>query len=64
MHAILYPPGHKRAGQKKADKDLTDAERQSQEDSLKLYHGYRCARAKAFISRISDAEAVMNEGPD
>ena len=64
MHAILYPPDHKRAGQRKGDKDLTDAERQSQEDSLKLYHGNRCARAKAFISRIADAKAVLHDGPD
>ena len=62
MHAILYPPGHKKAGQRKADKDLTDAERQSQEDAMKLYHGYRRAHASSFLGRISDAEAVLKEG--
>ena len=62
MHAILYPPGHKKAGQRKADKDLTDAERQSQADSLKLYHGHRRAQAAVFLGRIAHADAVLKEG--
>ena len=61
MHAILYPPGHKRAGQKKADKDLTDAERRSQEDAMTLYHGSRKRRAGNFLGAITKAKSVLAE---
>ena len=52
---------HKKAGQRKADKDLSDAERKSQEDQQKRYHGIRRARAAAVLAPIANAEAVLNE---
>ena len=61
MLVPLYPPGHKRAGQRKADKDLTDAERRSQEDSMRLYHGRRKVRARNVLGAIEKAKSVLAE---
>lgn len=36
MHRPLYPPGHKRAGTVKDDKDLTDEEIEKQQQQLWL----------------------------
>jgi len=52
---------HKKAGERKADKDLSDADRQSQVDQQTMYHGNRRRNAAAVLRPIADAEAVLNE---
>ena len=46
---------HKKAGQRKADKDLSDADRRSQEDQERNRSGRDERQAKAVVRPIIDA---------
>lgn len=61
MHAILYPPGHKKAGQKKAPRDITEAERRSQEDQERLRIGCEQALAHQVLKPIADALRTLKD---
>lgn len=61
MHRPLYPPGHKKAGQRKADKDLTPAEIRTQEDQVMLYDGYKRAAAERVVGKIADAHETLGK---
>ena len=61
MHAILYPPDHKKAGQKKAEKDKTDAERRSQEYQERFRIGREQALARDAIKPIADALRTLKD---
>ena len=52
---------HKKAGQRKADKDLSDAERQSQEDQENFRIGREQALAKQVIKPIADALRTLKD---
>ena len=57
MHAIVYGPENpKKQGTKKADKDITDAERRSQESQQR---GFDCQ--KEFVTRemLLDFQKMM-----
>jgi len=61
MHTILYPPGHKKAGQRKAEKDKTDAERRSQEDQERYRTGREQRVAREVIKPIADALRTLKD---
>ena len=56
MHTILYPPGHKKAGQRKAEKDVTREERQSQEAQQR---GFDCQRKFVMQEMLLDFQKMM-----
>ena len=61
MYTILYPPGHKKAGQRKAEKDKTPAERRSQEDQERYRTGREQRLAKEVIKPIADALRTLKD---
>ena len=62
MHTIIYPVGHKKHPQRKAAKDLTEGERQAQEDQQKFHDERKRALARAVLEPIDSAKSVMSEG--
>jgi len=55
MHTIIYDKNDKRHPKRKAEKDITDAERRSQEDQENFRIGREQALARDVIKPIADA---------
>lgn len=61
MHTIIYDKNDKRHPKRKAEKDKTDAERQSQEDQERFRIGREQALAKQVLKPIAAALRTLKE---
>ena len=61
MLVPIYPAGHKKAGERKTEKDLTEQERHYIEDDTAFRRGRDIARARAIRSEQEWAKQVLQE---